>query len=80
MSPFGLELYDWLAGKDGIYELKDESTRDYGDAVSFTYRGKHHFITVTRSDRAGYLSDPREALDEVNNAPCDCDCPCDCNE
>lgn len=80
MSPFGLELYDWLAQKDGVYELKDESTKEYGDALRFTYRGKAHFITIDSAESPGHLADPRAALDEVNNTPCDCDCECDCAE
>lgn len=67
MSPLGLELYYWLQDKDGVAELRDESTTSFGDAISCTYGGKRHLITLTSANPMTPLADPREVLDALND-------------
>lgn len=64
MSPLGLEIYDRLSLLDGVTLLRDDSSRDVGEAVTCLYGGAQYRIMIEHGPANSKIPDAREPQKE----------------
>lgn len=63
MSPLCAKLYDWLGQQDGVMLLRDESSREIGEAITCVYGGAQYRIMVEHGPANSRIPDVREPRD-----------------